>query len=474
VPPKLRQPTTSRPLAGFNGSSSRWRATVDRLGGAPVLVVLSLTAVLLSQSVTVGADTMWLVAIGNQVINQHAIPVGVPFLDADTSGWVNVPVLGEVLMAALDRAGPMGLIAAQVSSVTIVMVAITRSAMRLGAGPWGTSVSLALLVAGQLPSLGVVRAQMWSLPLFVAVVYLVRREWESPSARIWLAIPITAVWTNLHGAVLVGVAVIGAYLLFGRLPRAPLTAAAVGIAVAASLWLTPAGSRTHEYYLGVMSNVAAERREGLWAPVDPSTVFGVLLVGSCLLLLGASLRHRLRLWEYAVVVGLALMTVQSARNGIWLALWLAPRASVGFTRTVRPAGTRIKRMYLAAPVAAACAVLAIVGLAKRSTVVSSDRSTAAHLVSVIGPSQTVLAVSPMSELLAVEGARLWASNPIDALPRARQVAFLDFLSRDYAPALEQNEPPDVLILSEGDPVPTGLVPALVYGGFQIVPTKDRA
>lgn len=425
------------------------------MGAAPVLVVISLAAALLSQSVTVGADTMWLVAIGSAVITQGEVPHGVPFLATDTSHWVNVPVIGEVLMAALDRIGTGGLIGAQVIAVTLVMVALAGSAARLGAGPGAISVALSLVVIGHLPSLGIVRAQMWSLPLFVAVAYVLRRESESPSRWIWLVVPLTAIWGNLHGAVLVGVAVMGAYVLFGRSRHSPLTAAAVGLAVPASLWLTPAGIRSHEYYLGVISNAAAERREGLWAPVDLATLFGVLLLGSSVVLLGAALRRRLPLWEYAAVLGLTLLTIHSARNGIWLALWLAPRAALGLGGQVASPGTQFRAVRLVAPVLTVCAALVIIGLANQSAVVSRERATAKNLASLIGPVQTTLAVSPISELLAVEGVRLWASNPIDALSHDRQSAFLDFLSLRYRSAVEAEQPPEIIVLSSASPIPPG-------------------
>ena len=49
------------------------------------------------------------------------------------------------------------------------------------------------------------------------VLLVLRSQQRRPSRGIWLVVPLTAIWGNLHGAVLVGVAVIGCYLLFSRL-----------------------------------------------------------------------------------------------------------------------------------------------------------------------------------------------------------------------------------------------------------------
>lgn len=70
------------------------------------LSVIGLVVALLSYGVTVRSDTMWLVALGNDIASQWAIPVGAPFRDANTTHWVSVRVLGELVMAganALER-----------------------------------------------------------------------------------------------------------------------------------------------------------------------------------------------------------------------------------------------------------------------------------------------------------------------------------------------------------------------------------
>ena len=57
-----------------------------------------------------------------------------------------------------------------------------------------------------------IRGQLFSLPLFAACALLLRAETREPSRRIWLLVPLLALWGNLHGAVLTGAAVAGAYL----------------------------------------------------------------------------------------------------------------------------------------------------------------------------------------------------------------------------------------------------------------------
>lgn len=438
-----------------------------------VAVVTALCLALLAHTVTIGADTMWLVALGGAVVSEGGVPRGVPFMAADTAHWANVPVLGQVLMFMIDGLGPAALLLTQLVAVVLAMLGLALSARRLGASGFGTALALLVLVLGHLPALGIVRAQVWSIPLFVLMAALLRQESQHASRRIWLVVPLVIIWGNLHGAVLVGVAVAGAYLVLDRIRRDPLTSICVGAVMVGGLWVTPAGFRSHEYYLGVLGNEAARRGEGLWAPMDLGSAFGWLMVISTLALLIGALRHRVPIWEYAVIAGLLVMTFQAARNGFWLAIWLVPRAAVGLGAlgTGRARSPAPGRSRLAA-VAGGLALLAVVtiGVHQRSTVVSSDRQTARQIASVIGPDRPTLATSPLSELLAVEGVTIWAGNPVDALPRPRQAAFLDFLAMRYESSTQAYDAPEVVVLRSEDPVPPAHTMVGSAGGYTVYET----
>ncbi|GAA6527563.1 hypothetical protein IDVR_33610 [Intrasporangium sp. DVR] len=423
----------------------------------------------LSQTIAVGADTMWLVALGRAVLSERHVPDGIPFIATDTSGWANVPVLGQVLMALIDSLGPAGLLVAQLTAVALALLGLVASSRRLGAPDFAISLALIVLLVGQLPSLGVVRAQLWSIPLFVLLAHLLRRESEAPSRRIWLVPPLIVLWGNLHGAVLVGLAVTGAYLALNRLRQEPLPSLVVAVFALLGLWATPAGLASHEYYLGVLSNEAARRGEGLWAPLDLGSGFGWLMLLSTVALLVAALRRPAPLWEYAVTAGLGFMTIQAARNGIWLALWLVPRASIslGARKRLHSFPVLPARRILRTVAGLVLLGLATAGLMQRSQVVTSDRAAARQLAGLIGSNRSTLAISPMSELLAVEGVLLWAGNPIDALPPDRQVAFLDFLSGRLDSTTHAVIPPERLVMRDGDSAPGGYKAVAGRAGYSV-------
>jgi hypothetical protein len=373
-----------------------------------------------------GADCYWVAALGREVLRTGRVPDGIPFAAAATAGWPNVTVAAEVLFAWLAQLGAGGLVGAQLLADTAALLLLALGARRLGGSDAGTAAVLVLVAAGSLPALVVVRLQLLSLIPFALLLLLLRREHERPSWRVWLLVPLVAAWSNLHGAVLMGVAVAGAYLLLSRARRDPRTALAVVVASLLALSATPAGLRTGSYYLGVLGNEAARRGTGLWARPSPHNVFDILLVGVALVLLLLALRRRLPLWEYAALAGVSVATLTSARHGIWLLfLCAAPAAArVGRRLPAAPWGRPAWAAAISlAGVAAAC--LLVVG--RGESLLPSDPRVVSAVVRVAGDG-VVLAEEPLVESLAFNGVRVWVSNPIDAFRPRDQAAYLDFLA----------------------------------------------
>ena len=121
---------------------------------------------------------------------------------------------------------------AQVAAVAGTLALLVRDARRSGARERALAIALLLLVPACFGPLVAIRGQLFSLPLFAACALLLRSEARAPSNRIWLLVPLLALWGNLHGAVLTGAAVAGAYLVFERGRKRPLESVAVAVASA--------------------------------------------------------------------------------------------------------------------------------------------------------------------------------------------------------------------------------------------------
>src|SRR2546423_3899251 len=294
----------------------------------PLELVVALGAALAATAGTIGADARWLAALGRIIVDRGEIPDGVPYASAPSASWHNVPVLAELILRGLtSAAGDRGWLAAQVVAVTAALALLAWNLRRSGADALGGAVVLLVVMVGSLPVLVIARSQLFSLLLFPALIALLKTDARSPSLRIWLLPALFALWSNLHGAVLVGFAIAAAYLIFERGRRQRLLAGAVLAVSALAVCATPALQHTPDYYAGLLQNEAARRGEGLWAPLSLTSAFDLLLVAAAIALILLALKARPALWEVIPLAGLAVLTIKTARSGVWLLFFAAAPAA---------------------------------------------------------------------------------------------------------------------------------------------------
>jgi hypothetical protein len=256
-------------------------------------------------------------------------------------------------------------------------------------------------------------------------VLLLRRESVLPSRRIWLLVPLIALWANLHGGVLIGEAVAACYLLLGRLRHDRWTAAAVLVASAATVFATPAGLETAAYYRQVFDNVWRASHQGLWAAPSLRSPIDIAFF-ACIAALGyLAVRARPRAWEYAACAGLGLAAATAARNEVWLVLFLAPVAvqRLGQLPVPRPP---IRRALALCAVLIPAAVLALAAVGHRSSTYGAGSALRREAIAAAGGTP-ILADPYDAEQLALQGAKIVIGNPIDAFSRRDQLLYLHWL-----------------------------------------------
>jgi hypothetical protein len=369
---------------------------------------------------TIGADSRWLAALGRVIVRRDAIPHGIPFAAAPTDHWPNVLVLAELTLDGVERLlGDRGLMVAQLIAVGGAIAVMARDAQSQGASSLGTAWALSLAALGALPSLAIARVQLFSLVLFPTLVALLRAEARRPSRRIWLVVPLLALWSNLHGAALLGLAVTLVYLALVRWRQTPRTAVFVGLAAPVALSLTPAGIRTVAYYHGVLTNQAAARGQGLWGPLSLAAPLDVLLIIAAVALTLLVLRSRPPLWERVVLVLLAALTVHASRSGVWLLFFLVPHAATAFRR----GDTEGRLVPILAVVGAAALIFGVI----RGPLSSGGSRALLDRAIVLAGGTPVLAEDALAEQVAMSGGRIWAGDPIDAFSTTDQTKYLDWL-----------------------------------------------
>lgn len=403
----------------------------DRWATLPAtLMVAGALAVLLAFFATIGADLMWAVAMGRLMLDSGRILHDLPFAEADQA-WHNVPAVGEVILGSAYAAGPRGIVLLHVACAASSWLVLGAAARRRGATDAAAAITLLVLAAATLPVWGVARLQTLSFAPFALLVLVLVTESARPTPRIWLAPILVMVWGNLHGAVLLGVCVLGAYLVGQRLWQTPRTAVGVGVLSLLALGVNPALGHTPAYYLGVFRNEAAASREHLWAPLRLDSGLDIALAVGILALVGVALwRGRPQLWELIAVGGLLLATMLAARNGVWLLLVVAPVAARGVARVAPASWAQVPRRQglLAGSVGLALLAGSMALVSTGSRPLSPVDPGLVRAVVGVAEGRVVLAPEPLVETLMVAGVRVWAGDPIDAFPAEDQRAYLAFLA----------------------------------------------
>ena len=407
-------------------AASTTRSTVVATTRPWATVAVAAWLVVLAAFVRIGSDLLWVVALGDRIRTDGQVPDGIPYAVAPTAGWPNPLVLAEVGLSVIHGLGRAALVSLHLALVGGTLVLLVLRARARGGSEGRTAATISLLVLAGLAPFVVARLPSLSILPFVALLLLLTREDAHPTSRIWAAVPLVAVWGNLHGAVLLGVLVLSAYLVGSRIWFRPVESIGVGVAAVLALLGTSAGWRTPEYYLGVLTNEAARAGTDLWAapslrnPLDVVMVLALVGLGVVWLCQGTG--HR---WEQLAVAGLAVGTVLAARNGVWLALVLAalvlsaPRRD-GPRRPPTGRGT------------AALAAMGVLGaallLGLRGEAVAPPGAQLVPSVLAVAEGRAVLAVEPFAETLAAGGGQVWAANPIDAFDPVVQRELLAFLA----------------------------------------------
>ena len=220
-------------------------ARVSLLRYSPALVLFAIViADALQHS---GADLWGHVLWGRELLAQGSLPRVNPYsYSAPGYPWLRHEWLSEVLMAAMfDTFGPFGLklLKFLCTAGTICFIVLAESET---AAPAFVQAAILLVVALILLPAMQFRPQLFDFVALSAIIALLARHNWRGSARLWIAIPIVAVWSNFHGGFFIGLVAMGVYgattllsdILARRGPRRGLAILAITAAAAASTLCT--------------------------------------------------------------------------------------------------------------------------------------------------------------------------------------------------------------------------------------------
>jgi len=201
--------------------------------------------------------------------------------------WINHEWLSELIFASTYQvAGPSGLVALKTVAGLFLLSLGLRQLCREQLNPLASSLFLLLVALALRPGLGAVRPQFFTYVLFACMLILIRNSSRGRTDALWLLVPVFAVWVNLHGGVLAGLAVLCVWapikagmILWGRTSgniRRFVEVAKIGVPFAVCLFalaFNPYGIGLVRFLLTTATVPRPEISE--WAPVSLVSLSGV-------------------------------------------------------------------------------------------------------------------------------------------------------------------------------------------------------
>ncbi len=150
------------------------------------------------------ADIGWHIRTGEYVLNHHSVPYRDLYsFSKPGASWYAWEWLSDVIFALIFRAqGLKGVVLFSALVITAWAAVLLRLMFWRGAN-MVAAVTVCLLSVGASAVHFLARPHIWTLLLFVISIWLLESDRRGASARLWILIPLTVIWTNLHGGFLV-------------------------------------------------------------------------------------------------------------------------------------------------------------------------------------------------------------------------------------------------------------------------------
>lgn len=236
-----------------------------------------LIAVAIADSLRFADPDLWgHIIFGRALLEQGHLVLHDPYsYSAAGHLWLNHEWLSELIdTVAFNALGVFGLKAMKLcaAAITIVFVALAES--ESDASELAQLSVLALSAVAIAPSMQF-RPQIFTFALFAIVMYILARDTYRRRGRLWIAIPMLALWANLHGGFIVGLAALGTYAcasaacdwMHGEGIRRAAGLGAITVGAAAATLLTPYGIGTWIAVANALNNPYTRLVVADWQPL---------------------------------------------------------------------------------------------------------------------------------------------------------------------------------------------------------------
>jgi hypothetical protein len=296
----------------------------------PVLLLAAFGRVKSWQALLADGDTGWHIRTGDFILNSGTVPRHDLFsFSRAGQPWFAWEWLSDVTFALLHRW--RGLEAVTGFSVIVICIAavwLLRWLLSRGSGLWvAFPVTLAVISASSIHYLA--RPHIFSLLLATVMLWLLDRDRCRPGPLLWILVPLCALWTNLHGGFVCGLAILVLLACVCALERNWRAfrrySTLAGFCSVATL-LNPYGWHLHQHVVQYLrSSWIIENVQEFQSPNirdENMQVFALLLLAGVALVSRACVRRQ---WfEGLLVLAWAFAAMRSARHVPLYALAAAP------------------------------------------------------------------------------------------------------------------------------------------------------
>lgn len=295
-------------------------------------------------------DTGWHIRAGDLILATGTVPVTDPFsFSKPGAPWYAWEWLSEVAMAELHAFG--GLKAVSLAAgvmIALFGVLLLRFMLWRGANTL-TALLVTLLAIGAASVHFLARPHLFTLVLLIVALWMLEADHRKPSWKVWLLVPLTVLWTNLHGGFLVLFVALGG-LVVGRFLEGwidpelrPARWAEVrrysvlGVLCAAASVVNPYGIELHRHILAYLrsdwiKNAVAEFQSPSFRAENVLQYEVVLLAG---LVAAGWLLSRKKLVEAIWILVWAHFSLSSARHIPIFIIFAGPLVALELTRLWR-------------------------------------------------------------------------------------------------------------------------------------------
>jgi hypothetical protein len=300
-------------------------------------------------------DFWWHVRVGQIIATTSHVPT-IDLFTFTRGGqpWTNQSWLMQLVFYWLNQAGGLPLVVFAHAATVAAGYTLVQLACLQATGGQPRPAVLATFAAA---ALGVshwnVRPQIISFVCFGALLLLIEMHRRRGGRVLWAAVPIFAVWTNLHGGFMFGLALLGIYVLariidewparqcahLPLLSKESVSALGVGLASVLALSANPAGPLgIAEYVLGFFQSKVTQTINVEFMPLNIREFDGAVFFAITLIFLWMAYRRRGRLSLYTALSLLVfgLYSLYSRRVAPWYGMMLGP-AFVSLTLDPQPA-----------------------------------------------------------------------------------------------------------------------------------------